>query len=194
MAGVDIGHVSQFIQCGDLVTKRMFWPKSWLLPEGPQHSGGEMELKGGCERLCWVSEGVPGGHGLTSDPLRAARDPTAWDLDSACCTNSSPGAASSHVTSVFATVRKKVCVMGWGAVEQAGRKKQSNSLTAPCTACVSLKCVSPTWKLLAALTSARKLFLKDVICLQLQSCLHLESVLLPCWMEFRCYLFKLFWF
>ena len=92
-----------------------------------------------------------------------------------------PRAASSHVTSVFATVRKKVKVCDGvrGAVEQAGRKKQSNSLTASCTACVSLKCISPTWKLLAALTSARKRFLKDMICL------HLDSVLQPCWMEFR---------
>ena len=72
-----------------------------------------------------------------------------------------------------------MCVLGWGAVEQAGRKKQSNSLTASCTACVSLKCVSPTWKLLAALTSARKLFLKDVICLQLA-----ELVWLKRWSEF----------
>lgn len=60
MAGVGIGRVSQFIQCGDLVTKRMFWPKSWFLPEGPRHSGGEMELKGGCQHLCGVSEGYRG--------------------------------------------------------------------------------------------------------------------------------------
>lgn len=88
---VDTGRMSQFIQCGNLVTKRMFWPKSWFLPEGPQDSGGEMELKGRCERLCGVSTGVPGSHGLTPDPPRAARHPVALELDPACCAIAAPG-------------------------------------------------------------------------------------------------------
>ena len=56
------------------------------------------------------ARGCRGRHGPTPDPQRAARGPATRELDSARRANSSPRAASSHKTPVFATVRKKAKV------------------------------------------------------------------------------------